>query len=110
VGQRAVDDLWGYTDEIFEVDTVTAGLIADGVAVDPTLLREEWHAAVSRVMAEADLSQPSPGWSVSPVLAGLLREVGVVFTPMTWVSCWRSYSLCSVLTLDFNGELVGMMR
>ncbi|MEL0315492.1 MAG: 1,2-phenylacetyl-CoA epoxidase subunit PaaC, partial [Halieaceae bacterium] len=62
--QRAVDDLWGYTDEIFEVDTVTAGLIADGVAVDPTLLRQEWHAAVSRVMAEADLSQPSPGWSV----------------------------------------------
>ena len=62
--QRAVDDLWGYTDEIFEVDTITAGLIADGVAVDPTLLREDWHAAVSRVMAEADLSQPSPGWSV----------------------------------------------
>jgi len=62
--QRAVDDLWGYTDEIFEVDTITAGLIADGVGVDPTLLREDWHAAVSRVMAEANLSQPSPGWPV----------------------------------------------
>lgn len=62
--QRAMDDLWGYTEEIFEVDAITAALIAEGVAVDPAVLRKEWHAAVSRVMAEANLSQPSLGWSV----------------------------------------------
>ena len=62
--QQAMDDLWGYTDEIFEVDAVAAALIAEGVAVDPAGLREEWHATVSSVLAEATLRQPSPGWAV----------------------------------------------
>ena len=48
--QKAVDDLWGYTAELFEPDELEQGLANDGIAVDTTALKSNWDAAVAAVL------------------------------------------------------------
>ena len=60
--QDAVDDLWAYTGEMFEVDESERALIERGVAVDPATLHPQWLATVSNVMTEATLTLPKGGW------------------------------------------------
>src|SRR5882672_6668678 len=51
--QAAIDDLWAYTGEMFEVDDGERGLINAGVAIDPATLRSQWLETISRVLREA---------------------------------------------------------
>jgi ring-1,2-phenylacetyl-CoA epoxidase subunit PaaC len=60
--QTAIDDLWAYTGEMFDVDDSERGLIEDGIAVDPATLRTQWLATVTSVLQEATLVQPSSDW------------------------------------------------
>jgi ring-1,2-phenylacetyl-CoA epoxidase subunit PaaC len=60
--QIAIDDLWAYTGEMFEVDDSERGLIEDGIAIDPTTLRSQWLATVASVLHEATLVQPGSDW------------------------------------------------
>jgi ring-1,2-phenylacetyl-CoA epoxidase subunit PaaC len=53
--QAALDRLAPYIDEMFETDAVERGLIADGVAPDPALLRPAFDATLADVLAEATL-------------------------------------------------------
>lgn len=57
--QSAVDVLWRYTGELFEVDEVEETLLADGVLpaeADPRALHEPWLDGVRTVLAEAGLT------------------------------------------------------
>src|SRR4030081_1151079 len=40
--QAAIDDLWAYTGEMFEVDDSERGLIDAGIAIDPAGLKAPW--------------------------------------------------------------------
>jgi ring-1,2-phenylacetyl-CoA epoxidase subunit PaaC len=60
--QEAIDGLWAFTGEMFEIDDSERGLIDAGVAVDPGALRSQWLKTVSDVMNEATLVLPSNGW------------------------------------------------
>jgi ring-1,2-phenylacetyl-CoA epoxidase subunit PaaC len=60
--QTAVDDLWAYTGEMFEVDDSERGLIDAGIAVDPATLRLRWLETVSNVLREATLALPKSDW------------------------------------------------
>ena len=60
--QTAVDDLWAYTGEMFEVDDSERGLIDAGIAVDPASLRRGWRETVSNVLNEATLTLPKSEW------------------------------------------------
>src|SRR6201995_5197007 len=60
--QTAVDDLWAYTGEMFEVDDSERGLIDAGIAVDPAALRPRWLELVSAVLNEATLTLPKSDW------------------------------------------------
>src|SRR5882672_289157 len=51
--QTAVDDLWAYTGEMFEVDDGERSLIDAGIATDPATLRQGWLETISRVLREA---------------------------------------------------------
>lgn len=62
--QGAIDDLWGYVPEMFDMDAVDEAMVADGVGVDVTALRPEWDEYVNGVLAEATLSRPEDSWSV----------------------------------------------
>src|SRR5258708_37840735 len=56
--QTAIDDLWAYTGEMFEIDDGERGLIDAGIAVDPAMLRPRWMETVSNVLREATLVLP----------------------------------------------------
>jgi ring-1,2-phenylacetyl-CoA epoxidase subunit PaaC len=60
--QAAIDDLWAYTGEMFAVDDSERGLIDDGIAVDPSGLRQQWLHTVSDVLREATLTLPKNDW------------------------------------------------
>lgn len=61
--QRSVNDTWRFTGELFEADDVDRRLAAQGIAVDPSVVRDAWHAQVSEVLATATLTVPNAGFS-----------------------------------------------
>jgi len=63
--QEAVDELWIYTGEMFEMDLVEQQLAACGAAVDRAALRPEWDRSVSDILAQATLRRPEDGWMQS---------------------------------------------
>jgi len=63
--QNALDELWPYVGELFEVDPVERALIEAGVAADPTALRATWDKTVDEVLADATLTRPRDGYMQS---------------------------------------------
>ena len=60
--QRALDELWMYTGEMFSADAGEIALAEAGTGVDARTLREGWLACVSAVLDEATLSLPKADW------------------------------------------------
>ncbi len=60
--QEAVDQLWGYTGEMFECDAAERTLVTAGVAIDPASLRDEWSRTVESVLSRATLTRPTNQW------------------------------------------------
>jgi ring-1,2-phenylacetyl-CoA epoxidase subunit PaaC len=57
--QRAVDELWRYTGELFIADDVDRESVAAGIGVDPSTLLDEWRAQVDDILQRATLTTPS---------------------------------------------------
>jgi len=60
--QRAIDDLWMYTGEMFEQTEAERSLLSEGILFDAASLREPWLAKVRETLAEATLDQPQDEW------------------------------------------------
>lgn len=60
--QDAVDALWAFAGELFDVDDSEQRLIDSGVAIDPAGLRGGWQSTLSSVLSEATLTQPTGTW------------------------------------------------
>jgi ring-1,2-phenylacetyl-CoA epoxidase subunit PaaC len=60
--QTAIDDLWAFTGEMFQVDDSERALIDAGVAVDPATLHAQWLRMVSDIVGEATLALPNSDW------------------------------------------------
>lgn len=91
--QAALDSLWGYTHEMFEMDETERLLADSGIAVHTTRLRDEWHRQVSSILTEATLSVPEDGWAVRGGRIGYHTEnLGHLLTEMQFVH--RSYPGC----------------
>jgi ring-1,2-phenylacetyl-CoA epoxidase subunit PaaC len=55
--QAGLDQVWPYTDELFDpADQMP------GVAADPAALRPAWHGYITEVLSEATCHQPEPRW------------------------------------------------
>jgi ring-1,2-phenylacetyl-CoA epoxidase subunit PaaC len=63
--QAAIEELWPYIGEMFEVDQIERALIEAGVAVDPASLRANWDKTIDNVLAEATLARPQDGYMQS---------------------------------------------
>jgi len=72
--QKALDDLWGYTPELFEMDELEQKLADSGIAVDVAALQDGWNTAVRSTFAEATLEVPESSWSVSGGRKGMHTE------------------------------------
>jgi ring-1,2-phenylacetyl-CoA epoxidase subunit PaaC len=65
--QKAVDALWPFLDELFEVDEADQELIDTGIAPDVRMLRDDYEATLDFVLREATLQRPV---SSTPVHGG----------------------------------------
>lgn len=63
--KEALDELWPFTGEMFEVDGVERALIEAGIAVDPAPIKPIWDETVNQVFGEALLARPRDGWMQS---------------------------------------------
>jgi ring-1,2-phenylacetyl-CoA epoxidase subunit PaaC len=63
--QRAIDAIWMFTGELFEVDDTDRAMIEAGIGADASKLLPAWNATVGGVLAEATLTRPADGWMVS---------------------------------------------
>jgi len=57
--QAALENLWSYTNELFEMDEVNELLIKQNLAFDVSLVRAEWDTIINQVLNEATLIRPS---------------------------------------------------
>ena len=61
--QRALDDLWPYTAELFLGDAIDAEALASGSGVDVESLRSRWRQTVDQVLGDATLTVPKDGFA-----------------------------------------------
>jgi len=66
--QAGLEAVWPYVDELFATssrhgDWPHPGLVAEGVAVDPSSLRDPAMSYVRSVLGEACLTEPTPRWT-----------------------------------------------
>jgi len=63
--QNAIDELWGYTGEMFLMSEVETQLLTSGVCVDRSALQVSWSAQVSRHLSVSTLAVPEQQWNVA---------------------------------------------
>ncbi len=72
--QAAVDELWGYVDELFAMDQLEDALLTDGVAVDRAQLAAPWRSEVDAVLNDVGIRVPGSDWQVSGGRTGVHTE------------------------------------
>lgn len=88
--QKAVNILWPYTGELFEMDEVDTALLRTGVGSDLALLRQPWLEHVGSIFEEATLEQPASGWAQRGGKRGLHSEhLGYLLAEMQFLQ--RAY-------------------
>jgi ring-1,2-phenylacetyl-CoA epoxidase subunit PaaC len=55
----ALDVLWPYVDELFEMDAGEQSLVAAGIAPDRAAIRPAWNRTIDHVLREATLERPT---------------------------------------------------
>lgn len=61
--QDALNRLWSYTGEMFESDNIDEAMAANGIAPDPTSLRDVWNTTVDAALKLADLKAPEDNFA-----------------------------------------------
>jgi len=56
--QEAINGLWTYTDELFHQTDADKAMVAEGIGVDVTKLKEVYYNEVSQLLKEATLQVP----------------------------------------------------
>ena len=91
--QKAVDQLWGYTHELLDMDETEQLLADNGIGVDVSKLRDAWFKLVSEILTEATITVPEDSWAVRGGRTGYHTEnLGHMLTEMQIVH--RSYPGC----------------
>jgi len=88
--QRALDDLWHYTGELFLADTVDETLATAGVAPALGDIRALWDAELAETLELATLRRPQPGYVQKGGKRGVHSEhLGFVLAEMQFLQ--RAY-------------------
>ncbi len=88
--QKAVDDLWMYTGEMFSTDEADAILRDRNVSVDLAPVKARWQASIEKTLAEATLAIPGDEYMQAGGLQGIHTEyLGHILTEMQYLQ--RAY-------------------
>jgi len=72
--QRAINDIWGYTTELFEMDDLDQALFEAGIGVNASDLQTEWMRQVTATLTRATITIPSSDWAVTGGRKGIHTE------------------------------------
>ena len=88
--QDAVNELWGFTPELFEMDELEQDLVTAGIAVDAAALLPPWEKTVRATFKQAGIDIPQEDWQVSGGRQGKHTEwLGHVLSDLQFVQ--RAY-------------------
>ena len=88
--QVALEELWMYTGELFEMDNLDVELLNSGVAVDNSALKSEWDKMVNNTLAKAKLTRPEDAYMATGGKKGLHTEyLGFILSEMQFLQ--RAY-------------------
>lgn len=88
--QEAIDDLWTYTDELFDMSESEMELVAQGIAVDATKLKTAYYNEVTNLLKEANLVVPESTYFTRGGKKGTHSEyMGYILTEMQYMQ--RTY-------------------
>lgn len=88
--QEAIDDLWVYTDELFDVTEDDKAVIAEGIGVDTSKLKEAYYNEVSELLKEANLTVPEGKYFTRGGKKGIHSEyMGYILSDMQYMQ--RTY-------------------
>lgn len=88
--QKAINDLWMFTGELFEMDELEIALIREGVAVDLVPVKAQWHNQIQLVLTEATLSMPEDAYMQTGSRCGIHTEhMGHILAEMQYLQ--RAY-------------------
>ncbi len=62
--QAALEELWGFVPELFDMDEIDQAMLDAGIGVDATALRGSWDDMINEILEEATLTRPEDSWSV----------------------------------------------
>ena len=72
--QSALDELWGYTPEMFDMDALEQELASADIAVDSAALQADWEQAVRATFGEASVQVPETTWKIKGGRQGMHTE------------------------------------
>jgi ring-1,2-phenylacetyl-CoA epoxidase subunit PaaC len=88
--QRAADELWQFTGELFGTDPVDEAMVQEKIGPNPRTLRGPWMDRVKSTFAEATLALPDAGWMQHGSKRGIHTEcLGYLLAEMQFLQ--RAY-------------------
>lgn len=91
--QTALDELWMYSGELFEVDKIETTLQKANIAPDSNAIYQKWTTNVAKILEMATLQVPETGWMQTGGRTGKHSELlGYILAEMQYVQ--RSYPSC----------------
>jgi ring-1,2-phenylacetyl-CoA epoxidase subunit PaaC len=88
--QDALEELWMYTGELFEMDNLDTELLNNGIAVDNSALKLEWDIMVNKTLVKAKLTRPEEAYMATGGKKGLHTEcLGFILSEMQFLQ--RAY-------------------
>lgn len=88
--QAALDEIWEYSGELFEIDEVDQIMVEAGIGVDLNAIKALWEERVQAILTEATLKQPEVRWIQQGGKQGKHSEqMGFILAEMQWMQ--RAY-------------------
>ena len=88
--QQAMEDIWGYTTELFEMDELEQAIVEAGIGVNAIHLHRQWKQRVTATLTEATITVPSSDWAVTGGRKGIHTEaLGHILSDMQFLQ--RAY-------------------
>lgn len=88
--QHAIDDIWMYTGELFEIDDVDTVLINEKIAFNVNEIKADWNTKVEAVLTQSEINIPKIDYMQTGGRKGLHTEnLGFLLAEMQYLQ--RAY-------------------
>ena len=88
--QEALNNIWQFTAELFEIDDIDTTMLNEGIGVDNAQLKKPWDKIVNSTLQKAKLNRPEDGYMATGGKKGMHTEyLGFLLAEMQFLQ--RAY-------------------